>query len=1137
MSTSLSATPLLRHSWLIILIIGVCSATAIYQRHQFLHQQLFNSEISVLSQNSAESIRSALQQKLEATQSMVAFLSDELQDHAQLSDIQTYAFIQHILDTHRQNLDAVTLLSSAETTKPITHRQADIHTATTIPVAGLLSKINTNASHWSIEQLADHTWLRIIIGQQLNSQRIYVISDWNIKSFIEQIEKNASKLKLYVTLDMISGDNSQRLFSNWTDRAENSANKHKYPDTVSHHTFSFSATKFVINTQPTAKLIDELSDSNAIWIFLMGLCLTVLLSRYAFRHSRIAQYLEAEISEKTQALSEEREKLAAVIDHSHDSILITDKQGRIIRANPAAIALFQYSEEELYQRTIQTLLPAEIQQPSGNWFTQHLTNTTNTGQVENLLATGADNIHFPCETTVHPFLSGNDQRVSIVLRDITEHNRREWVQMTLLDLRAISQASSPLHTRLKQILEAMLSDPWSTSMQAGAIYIRRDNQQWLSASFGWSVAEKRQWITLPKGQSICGKIKELPTCSPPHSSTIFYQSETHLFIQMISHAKSLGHLCIKLKNDHGINDHYLHFCEQAREIITELLLREQVRLTLAESENKHRQLVDNTPLAIVIYSGGMIRYINPAGVFMFGATSAADIISHPVMDFIVQQGESHIVSLLHVLQQGGHADPSEEQFRNLKGDTFWGELRGVATEYENGPAVQLLIEDITSRKEAQIQLELLSYSDDLTGLPNRRLYTDRLDQACSMARRSERPLCLLFLDLNRFKVINDTRGHACGDAVLKVVSERLLKALRTSDTAARMGGDEFAILLPDTEPEKALGVAAKLVAALKHPIILGDQSITIGASIGLAALPTDGDDGDTLLKHADSAMYHAKQNHMDVHCFSSSMENIAMRRMQLENHLATAIERGELSLHYQAQYTVYADSTDKTITGLESLMRWNHPEMGMVSPAEFIPLAEEIGMIRSLTTWAVSEVARQALIWEKEGVRPPRISVNISAAQLMQHDLAVEILDLIKANGAKPEWLKIEVTETAAMSQPETAIAIMRTFVDGGVSIAIDDFGTGYSSLAYLKRLPADLLKIDIAFVRNLPEDAEDAVIVRTIIAMAHALGLKVIAEGVETKAQLDFLRHEECDQIQGYLLGRPLPIVAISKVLHSLSC
>ena len=455
--------------------------------------------------------------------------------------------------------------------------------------------------------------------------------------------------------------------------------------------------------------------------------------------------------------------------------------------------------------------------------------------------------------------------------------------------------------------------------------------------------------------------------------------------------------------------------------------------------------------------------------------------------------------------------------------------------------------DISDRKAAEEKLSQLSYYDELTGLPNRRLFADRVDQALAFASREKSSLALIYLDLDRFKFINDTMGHACGDQVLKEAAQRFEHILRASDSAARMGGDEFTVLLPGAGVNTVMRVANKLRVALQKPYLLREQEFTLDASFGIAVFPQDGKDLETLLKHADTAMYHAKRDHSHIHCFSSGMEKQVVYRLYMEQELARAADEMQLELYYQSQHALNTDDRnlpfplhyqskhqldDGAIIGVEGLVRWKHPKFGMVSPAEFIPLAEETGQIRPITHWVLAEAGRQATLWEKAGIRPERIGVNISAVQLMQNGLAEEILERINATGARPEWIEIEITETAAMRDPETGIAIMRKLVDAGITIAIDDFGTGYSSLAYLKRLPAQWLKIDITFIRGLPDDVGDISIVRSIIAMGHSMGMRIIAEGVETEAQLKFLRDEGCDAVQGFLMSRPLPADEAGKYL-----
>jgi len=1126
LSSRRSATSPLHYSWLYILIIGLVINFGSHRHMHHMNEQIISDAVALHSQVKRDAFRNTLQQHLNATEAVMAFMRGNIESHARLNKEEAGIFSRALLDIHPAELIAISLIPPSGMGDPLTIRQKQTMPTAPLPQRSQLRQMTADErTSWQIEQMTDYTILRITIASGQGNHRAYVMIDWNLRTLLETAISITPAEGLNVSIDMLRDHQKQHLFTHLSRLG--SGNKAGLKQYAWQGAFDLSGAHFIIDTEPVPALVEQFPDRIANWVLTLGLLTTLLLTLLLFNRSRVDEQLQRELSQRTRELSAERHKLAAVIDHALDSILVADEEGRILLANPASNELFGYDEQAWQNLSVQSLVANHDTSSASrqNWFGDQVGNPDSTGTVREMQGRRRDGSLFPCEVAVHVFTAANKRQCSIVVRDLTELKRRQWVQTTLLKLRATSQARSPLHTRLKQVLEDILMDPWHASAQIGAIFTVRGDQQWLTASFGWRAVEKKQYITLPVNQCLCGKTPGSCARNKPDAAE---GSASNLCIPIMHNNSPLGLLHLQLQPDNPAPQEFLRFCQQAAEIISELLLREHIRQALEESENKHRQLVDTTPLGIVIYSNEKICYLNPAAVTMLGADNADEVLGQAVLSFIVPDDRDTVSISFHTLQQGGYAQPTEERFQRLDGTIFWGELRGVPIEYENRPAVQLLIQDISSRKEAQEQLRLLSYSDELTGLPNRRLYSDRVEQACTLALRRKRPISLLFLDLDRFKLINDTRGHACGDLVLKTVADRLLQTIRVSDTAARMGGDEFAVLLPETEPDKALRVADKLIAALNQPMKLGSQKLSIGVSIGLASFPADGEDGETLLKHADSAMYYAKQNRLNIHCFSSVMEAVAQRRMQLEDKLRVAAGLGELSLHYQSQHSL----AEGTITGVESLMRWHHPELGNISPGEFIPLAEETGLIRSITAWAITEASRQALIWDKAGIRPERISVNISAAELMQQNLASEILTLIRDSGAKPEWLEVEITETAAMNQPETGIAIMRELVEGGVSIAIDDFGTGYSSLAYLKRLPADHLKIDIAFIRNLPDDAEDAVIVRTIIAMAHALGMTVIAEGVETQAQLDFLRQERCDCIQGYLLGKPLPADQTSSML-----
>ncbi len=433
--------------------------------------------------------------------------------------------------------------------------------------------------------------------------------------------------------------------------------------------------------------------------------------------------------------------------------------------------------------------------------------------------------------------------------------------------------------------------------------------------------------------------------------------------------------------------------------------------------------------------------------------------------------------------------------------------------------------DITLIKQTRERLSWLSYYDDLTGLANRRLFTDRAEQMIMLSNRNQESIALLFLDIDRFKMVNDSLGHAAGDEALKETASRLQAQLRDSDVAARMGGDEFTLVLPDTDADAAEIVTKKLIKHLLTPYDLNGQQFILGSSIGIAIYPQDGKDFDTLLQQADNAMYQAKKQKTGYAFCSSDQQQTNSRRVLLEQTLRNALAQNcydptfELKIVFQSKH----DVLDNKLVGYEALMRWHHPELGMISPLEFIPLAEETGLIVELSRWVITRVCKQTVLWKETGFEFGKIAINISAVELINFELANNIIALINAVGAKQEWIEIEITESALMKTPDVAIKVMQQLVNSGVLIAIDDFGTGYSSLSYLKNLPASYIKIDQSFIRNLLKSPEDQAVVHAVVAMSHALGKKVIAEGVETEEQLQFLAENGCDIAQGYFFSRPI--------------
>lgn len=440
--------------------------------------------------------------------------------------------------------------------------------------------------------------------------------------------------------------------------------------------------------------------------------------------------------------------------------------------------------------------------------------------------------------------------------------------------------------------------------------------------------------------------------------------------------------------------------------------------------------------------------------------------------------------------------------------------------------------DITDRIRAESEIQQLINFDSLTGLPNRNMLHDRLRLAIAQAAREHHLVAVIFLDLDRFKGINDTLGHRAGDKLLTTIADRLSACVRESDTLARLGGDEFVIILTGVTHEDGITtVCKKILALVAEPVFIEGQDLYVTASVGIAVYPVDGEDTQTLLKHADLAMYKAKEmERNNFQFFSSEMNVKVLEKMLLENSMRRALEREEFFLVYQPQ----VDARTGKITGAEALLRWRHPDLGLLAPDKFIYLAEENGLIVPIGEWVIQTACRQNKKWQDEGLPPIRMAVNLSGKQFGMQRLDQIISSIILESNMNPKWLELEITESAIMKNAEQNIITLKRFKEMGIALAIDDFGTGYSSLSYLKHFPINRLKIDRSFVRDITENPEDAAIAETIIAMAHALRLNVIAEGVETRAQMELLSFHNCVEMQGYLFSRPVPAEEFALLLKN---
>ncbi|KRP49310.1 bifunctional diguanylate cyclase/phosphodiesterase [Pseudomonas poae] len=536
------------------------------------------------------------------------------------------------------------------------------------------------------------------------------------------------------------------------------------------------------------------------------------------------------------------------------------------------------------------------------------------------------------------------------------------------------------------------------------------------------------------------------------------------------------------------------------------------------------------------HSTSAILITDPAGYIVQANEAFSRVSGYAVTDVLDQlpnmltvdeQQEAHLRYVLKQLHQHSTWE-GEVWLKRRNGEHYpaWVGITAVFDDEGDLASYVCFFSDISERKASEQRIHRLAYYDALTHLPNRTLFQDRLHTALQSAERQKSWVVLMFLDLDRFKPINDSLGHAAGDRMLKEMAIRLLGCVAEDDTVARMGGDEFTLLLqPGASRELALNraihVAEQILASLVKPFVLEGREFFVTASIGIALSPQDGNELSQLMKNADTAMYHAKERGKNnFQFYQADMNASALERLELESDLRHALEQDEFVLYYQPQFS----GDGKRLTGAEALLRWRHPRRGLVPPGDFIPVLEELGLVVDVGDWVLSEACLQLKTWHQSKVRVPKVSVNISARQFSDGQLGTRIATILKDTGLPPACLELELTESILMREVNEAMQILASLKNLGLSIAVDDFGTGYSSLNYLKQFPIDVLKIDRTFVDGLPSGEQDAQIARAIIAMAHSLNLAVIAEGVETHEQLDFLREHGCDEVQGYLFGRPMP-------------
>jgi diguanylate cyclase (GGDEF)-like protein/PAS domain S-box-containing protein len=541
---------------------------------------------------------------------------------------------------------------------------------------------------------------------------------------------------------------------------------------------------------------------------------------------------------------------------------------------------------------------------------------------------------------------------------------------------------------------------------------------------------------------------------------------------------------------------------------------------LKKSEARYRGLIDNLPEGIFLFRDGRCIFTNPAGARLLGEADVAAVVGRKLVDVVPASERQGLTELIRQVMAGEKLPRLEAKLMRGQGEVPVEMTMGMVT-FENRPAVQMAAHDLSRLKEAEDRLDFLAYHDALTGLPNLIMLGDMLTREMTRARRVGEMVAVLHIDINRFKDINDTLGLTVGDHTLQSIAHIISGGLRGSDAVARMSADKFVLIVPGLKDAAATEETGRRILELfQLPLQVDGHEIYITPSIGIALFPTDGDATETLYKHAEIAMDRAKAAGTGYQFFSAEMVEKVAERKAIENDLRKAIERKEFVLFYQPQIEI----TTGRLVGAEALLRWRHPERGLVPPMSFIPLAEETGLIVPISEWVMLEAARRNKAWQDAGLPPIRVAVNISARLFERPDFVDTVTAALAETGLSAEYFEAEVTESMAMKDFDTTITILGNLHRQGVPISIDDFGTGHSSLAYLKKFPAHMLKVDRSFVKDMTPDSDDAAIALAIIGMAHSLKMHAIAEGVETAEQLELLRGFGCDEVQGFFFSKPLP-------------
>jgi diguanylate cyclase (GGDEF)-like protein/PAS domain S-box-containing protein len=855
-----------------------------------------------------------------------------------------------------------------------------------------------------------------------------------------------------------------------------------------------------------------------------------------------------------EAMRRERALLRTIINALPDYIHVKDAEGRVQLGNTAWLKARRVTAHEVQGKTVFDIFPAALAQRMHEQDRDIIASGKGVSEQESrvhLLDEGGNPLERWSSTTKVPMRDDDGNTVGIVgiSRDITSRRRMERERaMEHVVARELSESRSIEDTMPRLIRTVCEAMGWTY----GAHWTRDDTSDGLRRAAWWCEFDPQfepddavYWdvIATPHAGGLLGRawleqratwvtdIAQMETFRRKASCLKFGFRSAYAF-PIVTQDERLGVVEFFSRELREPDEALLEVSGAISNQIGQFIRRKQAEESLQESEQQLRAMFDYADVGIVVTSLDM-RYLRVNDKY-------CEIIGYSRDELLRMQAsdvnlESNVGEMLSLRQRMVKEDipnvTMEKQLVRKDGTTVWVSLANSLVRASDGAAPYFIavIQDISESKrasealkESEEQFRKLAHYDILTTLPNRALFYDRLGHSIAQAKRNRWALAVLFIDVDRFKHVNDTFGHAAGDVLLKQVSERLTRCVRSDDTVGRLSGDEFSIVLSRlAAPEDAATVAKKIVEELNRPFLLEGAELFVTASIGITVFPTDSTDQDTLIRNADVAMYRAKDRGRNNYQFYTPEMNRRTREMlNMEGELRRALERDELVLHYQPKVSL----TTGRVTGVEALMRWLHPERGLISPGDFMPLLEETGLIVQAGEWVLRTVCQLLKGWQHDGTCMLPVAINLSARQFLSPELGKTIRLALQESGVNPSLLEVEITESAIMADTAEATRTLEYLEALGVNSAIDDFGTGYSSLAYLKRFPLRALKIDRSFVRDVTTDPDDASIIKAVISMAHSLGLNVIAEGVETEDQLEFLIGEGCDEVQGFLFSRPIP-------------